>query len=80
MTDQQLSSMVRFLVQLRAENRAMRRALQSNTGIGSAGMNALIQEENLKLQELPAIAAALHRFDLSQLPALLDTLSTALPQ
>ena len=74
-TDAQLIAIVKFLVQLRAENLAMRRALQQRGGPGDAGMDSLIEEQQRRLANLPVVANALQRADVSLLPILLDTLS-----
>jgi hypothetical protein len=80
MTHPELTELVRFLVQLRAENLAFRRVLEKCAQIDSAGLDDLIGEERLGIESLPGIYAALKRADPNNLIALLDTLSKARPQ
>lgn len=79
MTDAQVTLLMTFLVQLRAENLAMRKELQTR-GPGSAGMDALIDEQRRRLLDLPKISKAIQTGDHSLLEGLLDTLSTARPE
>jgi hypothetical protein len=79
MNDSQLIVIVKFLVQLQAENLAMRKVLVQTGQIEPEGLKAMIVEQRQQLDRLPVIASALQRNDLSALSMLLDTLSTTRP-
>jgi hypothetical protein len=55
MTEEQVSLLVKLLVELRAENLALRKAIQQGGQIGSAGLDALIDEQRRHLMNLPVI-------------------------
>jgi hypothetical protein len=80
MTHPELTELVKFLVQLRAENLAFRQVLETGGQIGSAGLDDLIAEKRRGIESLPMIAYAVKRADPNNLPMLLDTLSTVRPQ
>jgi hypothetical protein len=79
LNDAQLIAIVKFLVRLQAENLAMRKVLARSGQTGSSELDGMIAEERQVLERLPVIASALQRNDLTQLPILLDTLSTTHP-
>ena len=79
MTDSQFKALVTFLIELRAENLAIRKILQSNQ-IGDAGMDALIQEQKQRMAGLIAISRVLQTDGQSQLPTFLDSLAALGPK
>ena len=76
----ELTELVKFLVQLRAENLAFRQVLETGGQIGSGGLDALIAEKRRGIESLPVIAFAVRQADPNNLTTLLDTLSKARPQ
>jgi hypothetical protein len=79
MTDAQFKALITFLIELRAENLAIRKILQSNQ-IGDAGMDALIQEQKQRMAGLIAISRVLQTGGESQLPTFLDSLAALGPK
>ncbi len=75
----QVTELVKFLVQLQAENLAVRKILTIAAHIGSAEMEDLIAAERQRLESIPVVAHALLRSDTSQLAVVLGTLSTVHP-
>jgi hypothetical protein len=80
MTHPELTELVKFLVQLRAENLAFRHVLERGGQIGSAGLDDLILEKRRGIESVPVIAHAVRQADPNTLTVLLDTLSKARPE
>jgi hypothetical protein len=77
MKEKEISLLVKFLVELRSENLALRKAILQNGPIGAAGLDALIDEQRRRLLGLPTISEFLRIADEEHLAAPLNTLLTS---
>jgi hypothetical protein len=75
MDNAQLIAILKFLVQLKAENLALRKHAQNPEALSQE-----IDGERQRLEKLPAVAHALARNDPTQLQSVLDTLAIIRPE
>lgn len=79
MTDRQAIAILKFLLQLKAENLALMKSLRKDGVIPQSGLSAEIVRERQRLEKLPTVAHALLMTDLTHLESLLGTVSAIPP-
>ena len=74
MDDAQITLILKLVIELRAENFALRKALEQNGPMGSAGLDALIDAQRQHLLGLPTISEFLRNPQEKHLATPLNTL------
>jgi hypothetical protein len=79
MTDPAVTAIVKFLVQLKAENLALLKHLEKEGSVPHNLLHSEIAMQRQKLESLPGVAHLLLMHDPNNLESVLDTLSTVRP-